>query len=341
MTIIIGTGAATLRTYLEENGIKAAAYRCEEVPSLTALLLQLPGISNIVLLQEEIVWSMGHILAAAKQLEGRGRLVLMGTDKAPYAMIHVAAGKEDLLRTLKSSAKPATSDTGGRTFLRADTPPVTPSTTPPEAPKISPMEIPPSKMLLLGIVGSQQRIGCTTQAISLWHYCKALGFDPAIVSSPEQLAAIAAPMQKEEIPGGYCIEGIPFVTNTTYAYDCYILDVGVGNIQEVQNYADHTILVAGSKPWELQHTAAALRALRGKELSVLLSFCSEKDAKSLQPLFGSITPAVMPWTPELWTPCLAAMAILDTLLRSIITQILNREETISEPEEEHQMSKGD
>ena len=337
MTIIIGTGTDPLRTYLEENGIKAAAYRCEEVPSLTALLLQLPGTSNIILLQEEIAWSMGHVLAAAKQLQGKGNIVIFGTEKAPFSMIHAATDKEDLLRLLKASVKPAASDTGGRTFLRADTPPITP----PEAPKISPMEIPPSKILLLGIVGSQQRIGCTTQAVSLWHYCKALGFDPAIVSSPEQLAAIAAPMQKEEIPGGYRIESIPFVTNTTHAYDCYLLDVGAGNIQEVQNYADHTILVAGSKPWELQHTAAALRALRGKELSVLLSFCSEKDAKSLQPLFGSITPAVMPWTPELWTPCLTAMAILDTLLRSIITQILNREETISEPEEEPQMSKGD
>lgn len=337
MTVIIGTGAAQLRTYLEENGIKAAAYRCEEVPSLTALLLQLPNICNVVLFQGNVEWSMGHILAAAKQLQRRGRMVIFGADAVPSSLTHVAANKEDLLRLLKSSAKGAASDNGGRTLLRADTPPVIP----PEVPRISPMKIPPSKLLLLGIVGSQQRIGCTTQAISLWHYCRALGFDPAIVSSPEQLAALAAPMQKEEIPGGYRIEGIPFVTNTTHAYDCYVLDVGAGNIQAVQDYADHTILVAGSKPWELQHTAAALRALRGKELSVLLSFCSEKDAKSLQPLFGTITPQVMPWAPELWTPHPGAIAILDTLLRPIISQILAREETQPEPEEENQPSKGD
>lgn len=337
MTIIIGNDAEPLRTYLEENGIKAAAYRCEEVPSLTALLIQLPNICNVVLFQGNVEWSMGHILAAAKQLQRRGRMVIFGADAVPSSLTHVAANKEDLLQLLKSSAKGAVSDTGGRTLLRADTPLVIP----PEVPNIFPMKIPPSKLLLLGIVGSQQRIGCTTQAISLWHYCRALGFDPAIVSSPEQLAAIAAPMKKEEIPGGYRIESIPFVTSTAHAYDCYLLDVGAGNIQATQSYADHTILVAGGKPWELQHTAASLRALRGKEITVLLSFCCEKDARSLQPLFGTITPQVMPWAPELWTPHPGAMAIFDALLRPIITQILERTEEQQEHTEEIEPTKGD
>lgn len=330
MTIIIGNGAAALRTYLEENAIKAAAYSCDAVPSLTALSFRIPDIRNIVLLQEDIVWSMGHILAAAKQLQGKGRLFLLGTDTAPYSMIHAALTKEDLLRLLKMPPK-ATSTDGGRVLDRADEPPKAPQ--PNQQHTVVPLNIPPSKILLLGVVGSQQRIGCTTQAISLWHYCKALGFDPAIVSSPEQLAAIAAPMQKEEIPDGYRIEGIPFVTNTAHAYDCYLLDVGAGNMTATQSYADHTILVAGGKPWELQNTAASLRALRGKELTVLLSFCAEKDARSLQPLFGTITPQVMPWAPELWTPHPGALAIFDTFLRPIIMQILERTEVQEQTEE--------
>lgn len=338
MTIIIGNNAEPLRIYLEENAIKAAAYRCDTVPSLTALSFQIPNIRHIVLLQEDIVWSMGHILAAAKQLQGKGRLFLLGTDAAPYSMIHAALTKEDLLQLIKTSPKATSTSSGGRVMHQADEPP---KETQPKQHTVFPLNIPPSKILLLGIVGSQQRIGCTTQAIALWHYCKALGFDPAIVSSSEQLAAIAAPMKKEEIPGGYRIESIPFVTSTAHAYDCYLLDVGAGNIQATQSYADHTILVAGGKPWELQHTAASLRALRGKELTVLLSFCCEKDAKSLQPLFGTITPQVMPWAPELWTPHPGALAIFDTLLRSIITQILERTEAQELKEEENEQTKGD
>lgn len=338
MTIIIGNDAEPLRTYLEENAIKVAVYRCDAVPSLTALSLQIPDIRHIVIQKEDIIWSMGHILAAAKQLQGKGRLFLLGTDTAPYSMIHAALTKEDLLRLIKTSPKATSTSSGGRVMHRADEPP---KETQPKQHTFFPLNIPPAKILLLGIVGSQQRIGCTTQAISLWHYCKALGFDPAIVSSPEQLAAIAAPMQKEEIPDGYRIEGIPFVTNTAHAYDCYLLDVGAGNIQVTQSYADHTILVAGGKPWELQNTAASLRVLRGKEITVLLSFCCEKDARSLQPLFGTITPQVMPWAPELWTPHPGAMVIFDTLLRPIITHILERTEEQEQKQEEIELMKGD
>lgn len=168
---------------------------------------------------------------------------------------------------------------------------------------------------MLGVMGSQPRIGCTTQAVGLWHYCKALGFDPAVVSASEQIAQIASVMNCKEIEGGYQVEGVPFVADTALAYDCYILDIGTGSITEALRVTDYLVLVAGSKPWELQHTAAALRASKGKDMGILLSFTSQKDAESLQPLFGSQTAEVAPWMPELWDPTIEALLIYDALLR--------------------------
>lgn len=191
--------------------------------------------------------------------------------------------------------------------------------------------------MILGVVGTQHRIGCTTQAVGLWHYCKALGFDAAVVSGKEQIAQIASPMHCEQIPGGYNIEGIPFVTETTLPYDCYILDIGPGSIPDALSVTDCLVLVAGVKPWEIQHTAAALHSAKGSELSVLLSFSSEADAAGLKPLFGRQSIAVVPWMPELWTPSPQALAIYDQLLRPVLRRILSMEEP---QQEEYQLTKG-
>lgn len=103
---------------------------------------------------------------------------------------------------------------------------------------------------------------------------------------------------------------------------CYILDIGPGPVPAALQATDCLVLVAGCKPWEIQHTAAALRSAKGKELPVLLSFASEADAYGLKPLFGSQSVAVAPWVPELWQPSGAALAIYDSLLRPILERVL-------------------
>lgn len=184
---------------------------------------------------------------------------------------------------------------------------------------------------MLGVVGSQHRIGCTTQAIGLWHYCKALGFDPAVISSADRISEIARVMNCTEIDSGYRIEGIPFVTDAAHSYDCYILDVGTGSIPEALKITDHLILVAGSKPWELQHTAAALRAAHGHEMSILLSFTGEKDANTLHPLFGARSAVISPWIATLWEPSVDALLVYDNLLRPVLEKTLEQNEQLTEP----------
>lgn len=330
MTITIGEEAQALCDFLRKGGIDASAYQPAQVPSITALLLRQPEISNIVLLPgEEKAWSLGHILAAAKQLQGKGRMIFMGTGRQLPSLISVVPDKDALLRLLQKPTKPASSSNGGLTVRQvSELPEVRPM------PTIKPMTVPPEKILMLGVVGSQHRIGCTTQAVGLWHYCKALGFDPAVVATPGQIAQIAGPMHSQEIAGGYRIEGIPFVTDTAHAYDCYILDIGPGSVQEAMRATDCPVLVAGSKPWELQNTTAALRAARGKDMPVLLSFSSESDAKALQPLFGRQIPAVLPWMPELWKVSVEALAVYEAVLRPVLEQVLAREDAQPEPEQQ-------
>lgn len=321
---------------MEEQKLEAVSLDGERVPSLTGLLLERPEISDIVLTEGvQKNWSMGHILAAAKQLQGRGRLVLMGAGGQLPALLCAAEDPEALLALLKKPVKPGGSGTAGGKGPRISREGFSGLPEPPKM-EIRPLSVPPGKMLILGMAGSQRRIGCTTQAVGLWHYCKALGFDPAVVMGRETLARLAAPMDGQEIPGGYRIEGVPFVADTALRYDCYILDIGVGDIREARKSVDCLVLVAGSKPWELPDTAAALRAAGNGELVVLLSFSCRADGEALAPLFGRRAVAVLPWMPRLWQPSPAAMAIYDKLLRPVLERALAREELLPEDDEKQQ-----
>lgn len=342
MVAIIGSGTASLCRYLEEQKLTAAGLDGERVPSLTGLLLEKPEISDIVLTGgAEKNWSMGHILAAAKQLQSRGRLVLMGAGGQLPALLCAAEDKEALLALLQKPVKPGSSGSAGGKGPRFSQKGFSGMPEPPKM-EIRSLSIPPGKMLFLGVVGSQRRIGCTTQAVGLWHYCKALGFDPAVVMGQEPLARLAAPMDGQEIPGGYRIEGVPFVADTAQRYDCYILDIGVGDIREARKLVDCLVLVVGGKPWELPDTAAALRAAGHGDLVVLLSFSSREDGQALAPLFGRRAVAVLPWMPRLWQPSPAAMAIYDKLLRPAMERALAREELLpEEAPEDDEKEKGD
>ena len=193
------------------------------------------------------------------------------------------------------------------------------------------MRISPGSILVLGVIGSQQRIGCTTQAIGLWHYCKALGLDPAIVAASDQIAQLASVMECKQIEEGCVIEGVPFVSSTALAYDCYIVDIGAAAIPEAKKMTDCLVLVAGSKPWELEHTARALRSAKGRDIHVLLSFTSQKDADNLQPLFGGLPYSPVPYMTDPWKSCFEAMLVYDTLLRPVLERLMSQENT---PEED-------
>lgn len=328
MHIAIVASDSDISVFLRSTGFSVTQLSPNVVPSLTALLLDHPEITALVIQDGPTSWwSASHILAAAKQLEKVGPTILLGDGILAErcrnrSLVQAVKKKEELPDLLRQQPK-ATTDGGSR---HRPTPPVPKM----DIRTIRPLKIPSGRILMLGVIGSQRRIGCTTQAISLWHYCKAIGFDPAVVTSAEQIAEIASVMANQEIDGGHIIEGIPFVADTAHAYDCYILDIGTGSVQEALKATDHLILVAGSKPWELQHTAAALRSAQGRKMGILLSFTSQADAASLRPLFGSQEVAIAPWATDIWQLSVEALLVYDTLLRSTLELLLAETERSAE-----------
>ena len=319
MTFIIGKGAAMLCQYLEEAGFPAKALEASQAPSLTALLLEQEEAANMVLLQED-AWSMGHILAAAQLLQERGgKMILWGTREQPLpSLLHTCGSQEALPALLR---RPLPKPESGQEKSGRQ-----------ESPRVAPLAVPDGAVLILGVLGSQRRIGCTTQSVALWHYCKALGFDPAVVMQPETVATIALVLNGTEISGGYKVCGIPFVLGTDGVYDCYIVDLG--DQPRGLETCDGVVLVAGSKPWEIANTAAGVQMVGDRCIAAILSYSTGKAVQETAPLFGVCPVYSAPYLPDLWRPSLAALTLYDRMFRQTIARLVeqgqNGEEKLDE-----------
>lgn len=330
---VIASDPAVAR-FLSAAGFTVMQFHPSDTPSLTALLFDHPEISALVIQDDSAaLWSASHVLAAAKHLERKGPTILLGSGKltaqcGTVPLVKVTERIDDIPELLRRPLKGAAGGHGiaGIEKLTPVLASVSQSAPLTVKPKLRPLGISPGSIVMLGVVGSQPRIGCTTQAIGLWHYCKALGLDPAIVAASDQIAQLASVMECKQIEEGCVIEGIPFVSSTALAYDCYILDIGAGSIPEAKKMTDSLILVAGSKPWELEHTARALRAAKGRDVHVLLSFTGQKDAENLKPLFGSLSYAPVPYMTEPWKACFEALLVYDTLLRPALERLMAQEQ---------------
>ncbi len=331
---VIGEGKKNheITKELERAGKAYTVYEPESINSLVTLVLSEQKIHHLVFLQGvEKCWSMGHILAAAKQLQGRGYVIFISPQNKPPALIRTAETGTELVKLLtnpvSSSAggDDSSSDSGGRVIVRG-----TPILSR-RSQVVKPIKISPEQVLILGVTGTQPRIGCTTQAVGLWHYCKALGYNPAIVAAESQIETIARPMKSVQIRDGYEIEGIPFITNTQQAYDCYICDFGSAPAVQVSKREDLDclILVGGIKPWEIINTVTALSSLSKILTTVLISFADEKGLAPLMPLFRQEKlqhVATTPWMPNLWQPNQAALAAYDRLLRPVLENVMTNDE---------------
>lgn len=290
-----------------EQEVDVFKYEAEVIPSLTALLMDQGQITHLIMLPETAEnWSLGHILAAAKILRSkRGALIYFGTDKTPAAMITPAKDLPALQKLLQAAQEdqrlPAYATPARNKEIQA----------------IRPLgRIPNDLVLTLAVCGTQQRIGCTTQAIQLWHYCKTLGFAPAVVVAPDQLKLLKELMSGAETPAGVQIEGVLFTDQKDGPYDCNILDMGPLETQKADPECDWLLLVAGVKPWELPYTALAAQRLENwSHASVVYSFAGSNDVAELRSLFPKLRQAAAAWVPDMWKPQIVMQAKHDKLLR--------------------------
>lgn len=310
----------TAAQYLKAQGWSVLLLAPEDIQSLTALLLEDSNIRDMLLPGSDLPWSQGHILAAAKLLRTRGGLaVLVGGDNLPWRdipMLQFVGSEAEAVRCFAGmQAEKPTTDQTAQTVCP-------PQPQPQPAGAISKLQIPDRKRVFWNVVGAQPRIGCTTQAIALWHYCRALGFSPAVVMPPEKLRVLADFTGTSPAEGNYRIQGVCFTAATEGAFDCFIRDLG--SPAELPA-ADATVLVAGCKPWELGNTVAALQRLPRLRLAAILSFSTSEAVRELLPLFGRIPVMASGYLPNPWNVKQPALSYYDHYLRPIAEQLCNDE----------------
>lgn len=331
--VLIGTYQA-LPQMLEEQG-HTVQLLADHIPSLTALLLEWPDITSIAITGAAAQrWSLGHILAAAKALQGRGRMVLVGPGPELAQSLHASPlvilaedeteAAKILLRpkggAAAQAAAPKKAGAGGNGAAPQQE----------QEPSFKPMKISQGKILMIDVVGTQPRVGATTQAIALWHYLKALGLTPAVVISEAQLQLLARTMSGAKRDGDECvIDKVRFVPDTQRHYDCYIRDMGFGSRVD-HRQADAVVIVAGVKPWELSNTIQAMHQAVPGKTAMLLSFATEQSRVELSNVWKDIPMAAAPFMPDPWTAGAAVLLILEKLLRPILEHSLEHSEEMEE-----------
>lgn len=92
---------------LNAEGIAWDTATPEQTASLTAAIAE-TGATDLILLGP-CPWSLAHVLAAAKQLQGNGRLILMGELPAgykPLQLLHRAESSEEAVMLLDVPQEP-------------------------------------------------------------------------------------------------------------------------------------------------------------------------------------------------------------------------------------------
>ena len=267
------------------------------VPSLTAIAreqLENRSLDNIVLdCRKSCPWSLEHILAAADLLREAGVPLVVVKGNLPEG------GEIPCYESLEEAAsnlQPA-----------AAAPAQAKETDKPHAPL---PHVTPTRPISVAVLGSQSRIGCTTQAIQLWCFFTAIGYRAAIVADSAWVDELAA-LENSPYEDMVKIRGVVFVSENadTGDYNCIIRDWGV--IDEVSKEAaadaDLCVLVVGCKRGELVQTTNAIVDAGGMAALVLIAFganqVAQQDIEKI--LRKASTPrqtALTRYTPEPFRP---------------------------------------
>ncbi len=294
-----------------------------DAPSLTPVVRETACKAILLDQRGGLTYSMPHILSAARIAYSRGRaLIVLGPvpPRQPYLLVASEDGLGNLLTRLEGGIPEAEEKTApSQPTVQAHSPLRTIRPLP-EIRKVR-------KIPLITVAGSQRRIGCTTQSIQLYHYCRALGFMPALIAAREDIQTLSSVMDSKKHGGTVFVEGIPCVTDCQAPFDCYVADLGVLCQENLKTFRDGDlqVLVAGVKPWELSATVSAIHWLQEGAMRVLiLAFCARDSFRQLQPelrpLAGNGTVILAGgWHPQPFQA--GQLEYLDLALRDTLLQI--------------------
>ena len=194
---------------------------------------------------------------------------------------------------------------------------------------VQPFVIPEGTTITMCVSGCMNRIGATTQTFALWHYLKSLGFSPAILCKGDTFIKLLMGLYETEVieyEGHISVKNIPFCFQPdSELWNAYIVDNGVLNESNRQEFtdADISVLVGGSKPWEIEKFAVSLRLSDGvKHMAALMSFTTQKDVEELHsilnmPLFS------VPYHPDIWDKG-SSTSVYKTAVLPFLTELCKR-----------------
>lgn len=171
---------------------------------------------------------------------------------------------------------------------------------------VQPFKIPEGTKITLCVSGCMGRIGTTTQTFALWHYLKSLGFSPAVFCKGEEFIKLLMELYEKEVieyEGYISVKNIPFCLQPDdKLWNAYIIDNGVLDEHNRQDFveADISVLVGGTKPWEIEELASSLRFAEGaKRMAALMSFASQEDVDELHNVLNMSLYST-PYHPDIW-----------------------------------------
>lgn len=334
MEIALFGNLETLAKALEEKGVSSAVFDAGSTPSLTAMLVAHTDIISVVMCAEELGrWSDGHILAAAKALQSKGRFLILGESAEAERLkcsplVICVSSIEDALKLLLRPKGGAAALAAKVTMGETTSAPVAELEF--DARRLKGSE---SRIYSVAVHGSQPRIGCTTQALGLWHYFKAVGLSSAIVATESQIHLLEETVANAKREGArVMIDGIPFIPRQEMMYNVYIYDSPNASYKSL--IPDAVLLVAGCKPWELYNTIEAMNHVPQDRTAILLSFATEETTQGLRKEIREkgIEVDIAPYMPDPWAEANASLLrIYDALLRPILER---KAPDLSETEED-------
>lgn len=171
-----------------------------------------------------------------------------------------------------------------------------------------PVSIPPGLVIQVGVAGSGPRCGVTTQLFALYQLLRVAGFRPAILDREGTYLRTlwdfyASAPGTQEYEDHVTISGVSFCVEAWEGADAYLVDYGILAPETVGDFAanDLSVLVCGTKPWELPATIPGLKLAQQatpRSLTVLATSTTAQTAQELEPVLGPLVAA--PYRPDPW-----------------------------------------
>lgn len=301
----------------EDIDAMAIFYDIEKIPSLVAFVQRDKAISSqnaIIIDLQGADYSVAHILSAVQFLrkltsadpifiadKSDTTTQLFGNLSANFRVKNLIEESDETAEKLQAALE-------GRNSPLAFTENILAAAVRDTKSVVQSLEIPEGQVIDVGVAGTMERCGTTTQVLAIARLLNQMGFRSAVYDVDGSLSTLLAFCYGDELEedeyGDVHLFGIAICQKWNEHYTAYVRDCGALTEDIASGWAgcDISVLVTPTKPWELTRAVTTL-GLAQKSLPdrmlVMASFTEEQQAKELAPIFGDMM--LSPWRPDVWS----------------------------------------